>query len=266
MYRVQITGEVPFRFLVPLPADYAPARVIGHHPAAASVPSNLLKIHLRFSRPMQEGNVYPHLALITPRGDTIERAILPLEPPLWNADRTALTLWLEPGRIKRDLGPNQRLGPILRTGETYRLSVARELRDANGLPLAEAYAVTFTAEVRDTLRPAPRQWHVHPPQAGTRQAVLLVANEALDWATATSYLQVRTAAGSPVSGSWALTAGDRTGAFTPASPWLPGDYRLVIDDRLEDLAGNNLVRLFDRKIDPAAHPPPLVLYLAFRIR
>ena len=33
---------------------------------------------------------------------------LELENELWNPEHTQLTLWLDPGRIKRDLIPNQR--------------------------------------------------------------------------------------------------------------------------------------------------------------
>ena len=35
---------------------------------------------------------------------------LDLQPELWNAEGTVLTLWLDPGRIKRDLIPNKELG------------------------------------------------------------------------------------------------------------------------------------------------------------
>ena len=36
--------------------------------------------------------------------------------------------------------------------------------------------------------------------------------------------------------------------FRPESPWAKGSYIIESEERLEDLAGNNLNRLFDRDI------------------
>jgi hypothetical protein len=33
--------------------------------------------------------------------------------------------------------------------------------------------------------------------------------------------------------------------FTPRQPWIAGDYRLVVDTALEDLAGNSIALAFD---------------------
>ena len=45
--------------------------------------------------------------------------------------------------------------------------------------------------------------------------------------------------------------GDSTWSFTPSLPWLAGDYSLRVGGALEDLAGNNVVRVFDvdRRVD-----------------
>jgi hypothetical protein len=49
----------------------------------------------------------------------------------------------------------------------------------------------------------------------------------------------------------ALAEGDSAWTFTPKLPWLAGDYTLRVGGALEDLAGNNVVRVFDvdRRID-----------------
>ena len=52
-----------------------------------------------------------------------------------------------------------------------------------------------------------------------------------------------------------LTVGkqEQSWQWTPAAPWAPGEYRLVADTRLEDLAGNSIGRPFEvdefRRID-----------------
>ena len=39
--------------------------------------------------------------------------------------------------------------------------------------------------------------------------------------------------------------GERLLTFTPLEPWRAGDYRLVIDTRLEDVCGNRVGRPFE---------------------
>ena len=43
--------------------------------------------------------------------------------------------------------------------------------------------------------------------------------------------------------------------FEPASPWRAGRYQLVVDSFQEDLAGNSLVRVFDRDLTLGKHNP-----------
>ena len=79
------------------------------YPTQDTVPENLLKIYLQFSKPMREGQALRHIELLKNNRDTLPGVFLDLQPELWNVDRTTLTVWLDPGRIKRDLQPN---GPI----------------------------------------------------------------------------------------------------------------------------------------------------------
>ena len=79
------------------------------------MPENLLKIYLRFSHPMREGQSDKYISLIKNGKDTLPDVFLNLQPELWNEDRTVLTVWLDPGRIKRDLQPNLKLGNPLAT-------------------------------------------------------------------------------------------------------------------------------------------------------
>lgn len=264
-YTVRCADQPPVWLQIPLPVDYEAPRVLRHYPTAATVPSNLLKLHLQFSQSMGAGAVYDHIELLDAAGNPIDRAILPLEPPLWNAERTILTLWLEPGRIKRELGPNQRLGPILATGRQYVLRVTSGLRDANGQLLTTDYAFGFSAGARDTLRPDPARWQLHPPPSGEREPLIVDSREALDWATAMHYLHVVQRDGTLLSGHWEMRSGDQELLFWPDRPWEPGHYTLQVDPRLEDLAGNNLRRLFDRPIGTADSTRLRAITLAFRV-
>jgi hypothetical protein len=238
-------------FRVPLPEDYARARVEQIYPSADTLPANLLKFHILFSRPMQMGSVYSHIALLTADGDTINRALLPLDPPLWNADRTVLTLWMEPGRIKRDLGPYEKLGPILKAGHSYLLVVDAAMKDENGQALAAPRRQTFYATGRDTLRPDAESWRLSVPAAGSGAPLTVHFGETLDWATLTTYLEVQNASGEVLGGSWLVSNQERQAGFSPARPWKAGRYRIRINPKLEDVAGNNIHRLFDREVGKA---------------
>jgi hypothetical protein len=48
-----------------------------------------------------------------------------------------------------------------------------------------------------------------------------------------------------VEGTYKVIYGEDQIAFTPDSAWVKGEYYLQAEGRLEDLAGNNLDRLFD---------------------
>ncbi len=232
-------------FSLPLPDGYAPATLETIYPSDSVWPSNLLKVHLYFSAPVAATNVYDHIYLTDSTGSRLDRIFLPLQPPLWNEDRTRLTLWIEPGRTKRDLGPNRRLGPALLAGHSYQLHVSRELKDQLGQPLAQSYQFTFRAGPPDRAVLQPDTWEVVSPPHSTAPLTLLLP-ESLDYVTASTYLRVETEQGSPVASRISYQPALRQWQFQPTTPWLPGRYRLRIDPRVEDLAGNRLHRLFDR--------------------
>ena len=51
--------------------------------------------------------------------------------------------------------------------------------------------------------------------------------------------------GNKVPGIWETSSEEREGSFVPATQWHPGAYRLYVETRLEDLAGNNVNRAFE---------------------
>jgi hypothetical protein len=48
--------------------------------------------------------------------------------------------------------------------------------------------------------------------------------------------------------------------FIPSAAWSAGDYTLEIESRLEDLAGNNLNRLFDKDLTKKSTGVPKDVY------
>ncbi len=237
-------GEIAIPRLNP---DDKPA-VLAIYPTPDSLPENLLKIYLHFSRPMREGQSPKYVAILKNRTDTLPGVLLDLQPELWNADRTLLTLWLDPGRIKRDLQPNKQLGTPLQTGVSYQVVVSANWPDAQGATLVRGATKSFVTVPRDSLSPNPERWVIQPPKQGRADPLVVAFGEPLDYSLLTETLHVLDEDGRAIAGTWQSVDEERRGLFKPAMAWKAGRYRLKTESRLEDLAGNNLNRPFDRDV------------------
>lgn len=246
-YEVKIAGNVVGEFTVPYPAEQDSPSVLEIYPTSKVVPENMLKIHIRFSEPMQEGKAMQYVQLTNEHREVIPQVFLDLKPELWNADQTMLTLWLDPGRIKRDLQPNLKMGAPLVEGNSYRLVVANAWNSQHGVNLKEAYVKEFVVSKADRESPDVNQWQVTYPSTNTREAINVDFGEALDATLAESAIRI-VHEGETVLGQVTLAEGENGWKFEPESLWQPGEYQLIVETRLEDLAGNNLNRPFDRDL------------------
>ena len=228
----------------------------GIYPSSDTLPENLLKFYLVFSKPMVEGRSLQFVTLLDQQGDTLPNIFLDLESELWNTERTVLTLWLDPGRIKRDLQPNKLLGPPLVKGRKYKLIVSAEWPDEQGATLMKDYTKNFIATIRDSSLPSPTDWIIKIPRVGTTQAVEVDLREALDYFLLLNTIRVIDSKGSYVNGTSDVSGGEKTFRFTPDVPWSHGVYKLQVDARLEDRAGNNLNRPFDRDLKSSTDSNP----------
>lgn len=244
-YDLYIRGKAVQSFEIPVVSLTTP-QVASIYPSADTLPQNLLKFYIEFSQPMQQGDVMKNISIIKNDRDTVP-VFLDLE--LWNNERTMLTLWLDPGRVKRDLQPNLKMGPPLIEGAQYRLLIKNGLRDTEGMSMHEAYHKDFIAGKRDTLSPDPNFWTIEPPKAGSNLPLRINLHESLDHTLLkNALLIIDKSDGHTMDGTFETGSGERVLNFTPHVNWNSGDYIIGIETRLEDLAGNNLDRLFDRDI------------------
>lgn len=230
-------------------ADAANApKLIAVYPSADTLPENLLKIYVQFSAPMREGQALQHIHLLDERNDTLPDIFLDLQPELWNKERTVLTLWLDPGRIKRELIPNEQMGNPLQKGQYYTLSVSRNWKDAQGLPLRQEYKRKLIVGGRDSNPPQPQLWKIDLPKAGTVEPLRVNYQEPLDYYLLQETIRIVDEKENRIEGSMRIVNKEKGFEFVPAKPWRTGNYYIEIASYLEDLAGNNLARLFDRDI------------------
>jgi hypothetical protein len=246
-YEVFILNKRIGSFTIP-PADPHDAPVLLRiYPSSDTLPENLLKIYLRFSQPMRDGQSNTFLTLLKNGTDTVKGAFLDLKPELWDEDRTLLTLWLDPGRIKRDLHPNKLLGAPISKNTKYQIRVSSAWTGLQGLQLPETYYKNFISTTRDSLSPVPQSWKITQPRTGTQEALLVDFGEHLDYGLLTETFAVRNK-NSVLAGKWTTGDQERSMRFLPDQKWTPGEYTVRIETRLEDLAGNNINRPFDKNI------------------
>jgi hypothetical protein len=239
-------GPPALTFTMPNPVRPEATRVTMVHPSLTTVPENLLRVYITFSAPMQRKGVHDHVRLLDRDGEEIALPFVQVEQGLWDAESRRLTLFLHPGRIKRGVGPHDSMGPVLQAGETYRLVIDGDLRDAQGYPLSSAHEEQFMVVAADRVSPDPSTWVIGAPHS-LSAPVTLHFPEALDHALLGRFIVVLNAGGALVPGRVAVTPEGTGWSFVPGDAWVPGAYRLVVNPALEDLAGNTLTHLFDEE-------------------
>ena len=245
-YEIIIASKQLAEIEIPLPDLTMAPEVLAIYPTSDTVPVNLLKIYIEFSKQMQEGDALKNITVIKNQSDTIPSVFLDQE--LWNKERTVLTLWLDPGRIKRDLQPNKKLGAPLEQNNNYQIIINRDWQDGQGVLLKSAYKKNFIVVQRDGISPDPSNWTINKPTAGRRQSLKIALHESLDYILLKNVIRITDNQGSIINGIIETTNEETILVFIPSAEWKPGDYTVEIESRLEDLAGNNLNRLFDKDL------------------
>lgn len=240
-------------FPTPPAKERPPADLTAVYPSASALPENQLKFYLHFSAPMSRGEAYSRVHLLKASGEEVEFPFLELGEELWDESGTRFTLFFDPGRIKRGLKPREEMGPSLVEGESYMLVIDQEWLDAEGRPLKAGFKKSFRSDPPDDVQPDAKKWQVTAPHSETSEPLVASFNEPLDHAMLQRVLGVKDAEGNDVAGEIKVDQGETRWQLTPAAPWKPGKYALVIDAALEDLAGNSLSKPFEvdvfRQID-----------------
>ena len=236
-----------FSFTIPFEGERTVPSVKAVHNLCNQVPANLLKIYVEFSEPMSEGRAYQYCHLINSQTkDTVDQAFLELEPELWNDDRSVLTLWLDPGRIKQDLIPNKTLGTVLDFNTPYTLFISPGWKSQKGVATDSLYQRNFTTVVRDIWKPDVTEWIVTVPEKPNDKLRILL-NELHDWSLMRSSISIWKG-DDEVKGTIEVDECNRLFFLTPKEQWTPGEYQVRVDSRLEDFVGNNLNRLFETDV------------------
>jgi hypothetical protein len=235
------------------PQDKTPrARVEHIYPSADVLPSNTLRLYIYFSAPMSRGESALYIHMLDENGEVLQGAqgvFLPGEE-LWDPNFQRLTMTFDPGRIKRGLTSNEKIGPPIAEGKRYTLVIDRDWPDAHGAPLVEGFRKSFRGGPAERTPPDPREWRVTAPQAGTLNALVVDFPAQMNYPLLQRMLRVSGAQGG-LTGTVSIDRQETEWRFTPHDPWKAGDYQLVVDTAIEDLAGNHIGQPFD--IDTFEH-------------
>ncbi|HEV3143998.1 MAG TPA: hypothetical protein VGZ47_08960, partial [Gemmataceae bacterium] len=244
VYTPRTGAKLELKFTLPKQQAAATTAVDHVYPSSDKLPENQLKFYLHFSASMSRGQAYSHIRLLDENGKRVEQPFLELEDELWDPASRRFTLFIHPGRIKRGLKPREELGPALVQGKRYTLLIDSAWSDAEGNPLQKEFRKEFVVGPPDETQPDPKGWKLEAPGSG-RAPLIVRLPKPLDHALLNRLLWVVDAAGTRSAGRIQISGGETVWSFLPEQPWKIGEYKLVIDTALEDLAGNSIARPFE---------------------
>ncbi|MEM1161470.1 MAG: hypothetical protein AAGJ28_11095 [Pseudomonadota bacterium] len=218
------------------------------YPTADVLPENVLRLYIYYPRAMGASAGLAQVRLLDAKGSPLDGVFLPMRQDLWSPDRRRLTLLFDPGRVKTGLNANELLGRALMVGQSYTFEVSGTAMDVNGCPLGIRTTYDFTAGPADLDPPDPGGWTLVTPAAGSVAPLRVSLGSAHDHLSLAFRLRVVDAKDEIVPGQISLGEVEESWHFTPRQPWNGSQYALVIEDSLEDLAGNRPGAPFDRPL------------------
>ena len=219
------------------------ARVERVYPSVDVLPSNQLRLYIYFSVPMSRGEADQRIRVLGQNGKVLPGIFLPGEE-LWDPDFRRLTMTFDPGRIKRGLTSNEAMGAPITEGKRYTLVIDGDWTDARGVKMVEGFRKTFRGGPAQRIPPDPKKWTVTAPPSGSSGALVVSFPVPMNYPLLQRMFQVARA-GMSIGGTVSIAKQETEWRFTPQGPWKAGDYQLIVNTGLEDLAGNHIGQAFD---------------------
>ena len=222
-------------------------KVLSIYPSSDSLPSNLLRFYVHFSRSMKTQENLEHIKLYRENGLEVTHALFNNTQELWDRDQKRLTVLFDPSRVKTDLYANQRLGRALVEGQVYRIKID-SLQDIDGQSMPTAYEKRFYVIDKDTLHPDPKKWRKDLPLPNSQEALVLHFPDPLDHLSLLQRVVLTDSLNKPVKGEVQIIQKERAWRFNPSENWYRGRYFIYVHPALEDPSGNNLGGVFERQV------------------
>lgn len=224
-------------------------RVIAIEPAASAIPANAFRWYIEFDRSARGWAHTRDLVLSTEYGAPVGAPFMDFGPELWSPDGRRLTVFFDPGRVKRDVEAPGETGAPIQAGRRYRLSV-------------------FRVEQRFVVSPAlraplePDAWRLVVPLRA-RQPLVIRFDRVMDSALCRDQIRVVDAAGRPMPGDGRLQSNGRDFSFKANGAWRPGSYRVEFGSLLEDVSGNRFAEALDHEAGTLNDEPGRIVSRTF---
>lgn len=227
-------------------ADITPVTFVDEvYPTTDLIPRNVLKFYVQFSGSMMEGNMLDHVYIVDSDGLRMEHVFLEIPQELWDTENKRLTILFDPARIKRGMDALDEYGAPFQVGQSYSLVIDKEWKDAGNRVLTESYQKNFTIVEDDRVKPEIRNWEVATPSANSDQKLEIDFFETMDYGLLNRVIHIEDKNGVLINGSITLKEDQTKWTFIPDEPWNEEEYTIYVESILEDMAGNNLLMLFD---------------------
>jgi hypothetical protein len=228
-------------------SNFPQPKVTAVYPSAAMLPENLLKFHVAFNSPMTSGDAYKRIRLLDSSGKLVDKPFLVVDQEFWDDSLKTLTILLDPGRLKRGLRPNEEMGTALRDGESYKLVIDNGWKNVDGKVTEETFVKEFACTGADRSIPKLSEWSVGVPNSPAVPLVLQL-NERFNRLLLADGIRITSSKGEVVAGKIHVLGDESVVAFEPTDKWKEGTYYIQVNPLLEDLAGNNFNRTFDKDL------------------
>lgn len=226
------------------------AELLRIYPSAEELPENLIRFYLYFNTPMRKGEALQHIHLLDSIGNKDIKAFMQFKQELWSPDGKRLTLLFDPGRIKRGVSTNLTLGPALLKGNTYQLTISGEWQDVYGQKLGTTVKKTFKIGAAYRTAIDISNWSLNEPEVESTKPLTIQLHRIMDHALVQSMMQIKTEEDQTIQGSWGILESESVLYFSPVEKWQKGNYKIILNSSLEDVAGNNLNSLMDGQLKP----------------
>ena len=240
-------------------------KVLEVYPTTDSIPVNILRFYIQFSAPMQEMNILKHIKLRNEENKDITGVFFENQHELWNEDRTKVTLIIDPGRVKLGLLANNKMGRAFDEDKKYTLTIDSLLMDFNDQKLSGKFSKTFVAVKEDRIPPDTENWKLLLPKANSSDAILIDFQDKIDHISASTLIKIFQNK-EEIQGEISLDNQEQNWAFKPFKSWEKGNYSIIINPRLEDIAANSLNQIFDHSPSVFKSINSANIYIKFTIK
>lgn len=223
-------------------------QVTAIYPSGDILPENVLRFYIHFSQPMQPYVAFKHIKLIDEQGKIDSATFMKFKQELWSADHKRLTVLIDPGRIKRGLPSNDRIGAALHEGKKYKIVIDSEWKTANGNKNLLIFEKEFSVTTALRTLPNTNDWEISTPKLNSKDTLKITFHRPFDYELLQQYIHVFSDDNSEIKGKIIVKKNETEWLFSPNEEWKTKEIRLVINGNLEDVAGNNFKDLMDHRL------------------